>query len=29
MIQKIEFENFKAFHNRIVIDFKDKKNILI
>ena len=28
MIQKIEFENFKAFHNRIVIDFKDKKKYI-
>ena len=29
MIQKIKLENFKAFHNRLIIDFKDKKNILI
>ncbi len=29
MIQKIKLENFKAFHNRVIIDFKDKKNILI
>ena len=29
MINKLELENFKAFHNRVIIDFKDKRNILI
>lgn len=29
MIQKITLENFKAFHNSVIVDFKDKRNILI
>ena len=29
MIQKITLENFKAFHNSVLVDFKDKGNILI
>ena len=29
MIQKIILENFKAFHNSVIVDFKDKSNILI
>jgi len=29
MIKKIQLENFKAFHNSVLVDFKDKRNILI